>query len=150
MAEFRIEFWPERTPIAPIAFLTMARDETFMLKAWISNGLRISPDAEFFVLDHASVPALSETLADFIAEVGAKVNFTRLPSIPFDDSFKAMALSGQAKMLVQCFDVVVTTDCDELLVGLGVEDSKVLPKLQELGGITAPKIGRASCRERVF
>ena len=109
-----------------------------MMRAWIENGLRISPDAEFFVLDHGSEPALSSTLSEFTDGRGLKINFMRIPPIPFDDDFKAMALTSFAKVLVQCYEIVVTTDCDELLVGLGIRDSEVLPTLRSLEGIAAP------------
>lgn len=153
MADFRIEFWPPATPQAPIAFLTMARDETFMMRAWIENGLRISPDAEFFVLDHGSEPALADTLTEYTETRGVKINFTRIPPVPFDDSFKAMALSNFAKILLQCYEIVVTTDCDELLVGLGIPDSEVLSKLQSFAGIVAPigfEIVQHISRENAF
>lgn len=138
MAEFRLEFWPARSPEAPIAFLTMARDETTLLEAWVKNGLRICPEAAFFVIDHASSPSLSESLANCPEYSGLNINFINIPPIPFDDDFKAMALSGFAKMLLHCYDIVVSTDCDELLVGLGMGADKVLSKLQSLDGITAP------------
>lgn len=138
LAEFRIDFWPPPTPQGPIAFLTMARDETFLMKAWIENGLRISPAAEFFVLDHGSAPALASTLSEFTDGRGVKINFMRIPPVPFDDDFKAMALTSFAKVLLQGYEIVVTTDCDELLVGLGLRDNEVLPTLQSLEGIAAP------------
>lgn len=116
----------------------MARDETFMMRAWIENGLRIYPEAEFFVLDHASEPDLASTLTKFTDGRGVKINFVRLPPVPFDDDFKAMALTSFAKVLLQCYEIVVTTDCDELLVGLGLRDSEVLPKLRSLERIAAP------------
>lgn len=130
----------------------MARDETFMMRAWIENGLRISPDAEFFVLDHGSAPALASTLTEFTNR-GVKISFMTIPPVPFDDDFKAMALTGFAKMLVQCYEVVVTTDCDELLVGLGIPDSEVLPTLRALEGIAAPigfEIVQHVSREEAF
>ena len=49
-----------------------------------------------------------------------------------------MAMSGFSKMLLHCSDIVVATDCDELLVGLGIGADEVLPKLQSLEGISAP------------
>ncbi|MFF2245800.1 hypothetical protein ACFVTM_16650 [Arthrobacter sp. NPDC058130] len=134
----RLEFWPERTPEAPIAFLTMARDETVLLEAWVNNGLRICPDAAFFVLDHASSPSLSESLRSRADYGGVNLNFINIPAVPFDDDFKAMALSGFAKTLLHCYEIVVSTDCDELLVGLGMRADDVMPKLQTLTGITAP------------
>lgn len=108
-----------------------------MMRAWIENGLRISPEAEFFVLDHGSVPALSTTLTEF-TDRGVKINFMSIPPVPFDDDFKANALSSYAKILLQAYGVVVTTDCDELLVGLGIPDSEVLPTLRAVEGIAAP------------
>jgi len=138
MAEMRLEFWPARTPEAPMAFLTMARDETILLEAWVKNGLRICPEAAFFVIDHASSPSLSASLANNPECKDVNINFINIPPVPFDDDFKAMALSGFAKMLLHCYDIVVSTDCDELLVGLGIGPDKVLPKLQSLEGITAP------------
>lgn len=109
-----------------------------MMKAWIENGLRVCPEAEFFVLDHGSTPDLSDMLSEFIVDRGVKVNFTKIPPVPFDDEFKAMALTSFAKILLQCFEIVVTTDCDELLVGLGLRDSEVLEKLRAIEGIAAP------------
>ncbi|CAH0157810.1 MULTISPECIES: hypothetical protein [unclassified Arthrobacter] len=138
MADFRLEFWPARSRQAPIAFLTMARDETILLEAWVKNGLRICPEAAFYVIDHASSPSLSESLANSPGYNGVNLNFVSIPPVPFDDDFKAMAMSGFAKMLLHCYDIVVATDCDELLVGLGIGADEVLPKLQSLDGITAP------------
>lgn len=138
MVEKRLEFWPERSPVRPIAFVTMARDEEIFLKAWICNGLRINPDADFYILDHASTVPLSVALEDFCSEWKGQINFIRIPAIPFDDDYKAMALSGLAKTLIHSHAVVVSSDCDELLVGLGIHSTAVYPKLLEIAHFCAP------------
>lgn len=138
MSDYRLEFWPDRAPGGPIAFLTMARDEDFLMRAWILNGLRISPDAAFFVLDHASNPPLSDSLADFVDRSQVNISFIKLPAVPFDDDFKAMSISGFAKVLLHCYDIVVSTDCDELLVGFGIGPSDVLERLRSSAEIVAP------------
>jgi hypothetical protein len=138
MVEKRLEFWPTRSPVAPIAFVTMARDEEIFLRAWIENGLRIHADAAFYVLDHASVSPLADTLRAYIDERSLNVSFVRIPAVPFDDDFKAMALSNLAKMLVHSHEVVVSSDCDELLVGLGCPMSELYSRVLACGNIVAP------------
>lgn len=138
MPDLRLEFWPDRTPVAPIAFLTMARDEDVLLEAWVQNGLRICADAAFFVLDHASSPPLSISWRDHERHNAANINFISIPAVPFDDDFKAMSVSSFAKTLLHCYEVVVSTDCDELLVGLGIGADDMLSKLRSLEGVTAP------------
>lgn len=138
MAEKRLEFWPARSPVCPIAFITMARDEEIFLKAWIENGLRVHKSAVFYIIDHASVVPLAETLKDFIEQREIQANFIRLPAVPFDDDFKAMSLSGLAKSLVHCYDVVVVSDCDELLVGLKIPMENVYEELLKIERFAAP------------
>jgi hypothetical protein len=138
MSEMRIEFWPKQESIAPIAFVTMARDEEAFLSSWIENGRKICPDAAFYVLDHASVRPLSHFAMKYLSSNGVDISVFRIPSVPFDDDFKSMALSSLAKSLLHCYEVVVTSDCDELLVGFGIRTKDILPKLRAASGVIAP------------
>lgn len=153
MVEKRLEFWPRRSPVAPIAFVTMARDEGVFLKAWIENGLRIHADASFYVIDHASESPLSDSLREYFECRSLDLNFVRIPAVPFDDDFKAMSLSNLAKILVHSHEVVVSSDCDELIVGLGCPINEVYQKLLVGGDIVAPvgfEIVQHSDRETDF
>lgn len=129
---------PETSAVLPIAFVTMARDEEIYLHAWIQQGIRISRQAVFYIYDHASNPALSISVGSHYAESGIDLNFIALPAMPFDDDFKAMALSNLAKTLLSAYQVVVVSDADELIIGYNIANDEILPILLSAEPFVAP------------
>lgn len=138
MSNFRIDFYPPPKPVKPLAFVTMAKNEFEFIEAWILNGLSISPDAHFYIIDHASSPPIKDTVDQISVELRKVVSVINIPGISFDDDFKAMAISGLAKMLLQAFEIVVATDCDELLYGNGVAQGDVLGVIKSGAEIISP------------
>lgn len=130
--------WPERNPLKPLAFLTMARDEEIMLRAWVENGKRICRDAAFYIIDHASSPAINSGLLDIYRDSGVDISVISYPDAPFDDVFKSQALSSLSQMLLYGFKTVIASDCDEIIVSPTLSDNEILDYIHGVGGIICP------------
>ena len=91
-----------------IAIMTMVYNESINLPIWLRHYTAHCPGAILFVVDHGSDDGSTAN------RMGA--NLIRLPRSPFDDGDRAEAMSHLQKALLKFYDVVIFTDCDEMLV----------------------------------
>jgi hypothetical protein len=127
------------------AIVTMAYNERINLPIWIRHYTHHCPGATLFVIDHGSDDGSTRDLTG--------VNVIPLPRTPFDDQTRVEVVSDLQHALLRVYDVVIYTDCDEMLVAdprkhasLGgllasVESEVIAPvglNLQHLPGIEAP------------
>lgn len=114
----------------------MARNEEFFLEMMLHHYLRLEPNTDFYIIDHASdVPVLDFLSETFNLPTG-QVNVIRIPDIPFDDDFKSTSLSNLASMVTRAYEIVIVSDADELVVSEG--DSLVEACLAHSCDIVAP------------
>jgi hypothetical protein len=127
-----------------IAIITMAYNERVNLPIWLRHYTKHCPGAALFVIDHGSDDGSTRGLA------GATV--IPLPRTPFDDQMRVEVVADIQHALLRVYDVVIYTDCDEMLVAdprkhaslagfLGVIGAEVIApvglNLQHLLGIEA-------------
>jgi hypothetical protein len=91
-----------------IAIVTMVYNEHVNLPIWIRHYTSHCPGAALFVVDHGSDDGSTSKLRG--------TNVIPLPRTPFDDGARAEAMSDLQHALLKFYDVVVYTDCDEMLV----------------------------------
>lgn len=91
-----------------VAVMTMAYNERVNLPIWIRHYTNHCPDATLFVIDHGSEDGTTRNLSG--------VNVIPLPRTPFDDQTRADFVADLQHALLRFYDVVVYTDCDEMLV----------------------------------
>jgi len=91
-----------------IAIVTMAYNERVNLPIWIRHYTNHCPGAMLFVIDHGSDDGSTRSRPG--------VNFVPLPRTPFDDQTRVEIVADFQHALLRVFDVVVYTDCDEMLV----------------------------------
>jgi Glycosyl transferase family 2 len=103
-----------------IAIVTMVYNESINLPIWIRHYARHCPGAALFVVDHGSDDGSTSWLAG--------VSLIPLPRTPFDDQTRAEAIADLQHALLRYYDVVIYTDCDEMLVADPVKYSS-LPEL---------------------
>lgn len=94
--------------MASVAIITMAYNERVMLPIWLRHYSAHCPAAALFVIDHGSDDGSTSVVS------GASV--IPLPRTPFDDGDRAEFVSSFQKGLLKYYDVVIYTDCDEMLV----------------------------------
>jgi hypothetical protein len=90
-----------------IAIVTMVYNERVNLPIWIRHYSAHCPGAALFVIDHGS---------DDGSTRGLGVNLVPLPRSPFDDQTRAEFVADFQHALLRFYDVVIYTDCDEMLV----------------------------------
>jgi len=108
----------------PIAVVTMAYNEPDMLPFWLRHYEAQVGLADCYVLDHGSTDGSTD-------KIGA--NVVRLPRSPFDETARAVMISGYCADLLQYYDSVLYTDADELVIA----DPDIAENLREyamLGG----------------
>jgi hypothetical protein len=91
-----------------IAIVTMVYNERINLPIWIRHYSAHCPGAILFVIDHGSDDGSTQGLAG--------VNLIPLPRSPFDDQIRVEIVADLQRALLQLYDVVIYTDCDEMLV----------------------------------
>jgi hypothetical protein len=91
-----------------VAIVTMAYNERVNLPVWIRHYSKQCPGAALFVMDHGSDDGSTRDLKG--------VNLVPLPRSPFDDQTRVEVVSDLQRALLRFYDVVIYTDCDEMLV----------------------------------
>ncbi len=91
-----------------IAIMTMVYNESTNLPIWLRHYRRIAPTANLFVIDHSSDDGSTALLS------GA----TRipLPRDELDEHDRTFLINSLQHGLLRYYDIVIYTDCDELLV----------------------------------
>ncbi|WP_373355719.1 hypothetical protein [Pseudoroseicyclus sp. CXY001] len=112
-----LRHWPPRQPVRPLACVTMARNEAFFLEIWARYYLGEEPDAQLYILDHASSEDVKHGLVERIGPAAEQaIHVVPLPDVPFDVEYKAAALTAFANTLVHCFAQVIASDADEIVL----------------------------------
>jgi hypothetical protein len=91
-----------------IAIVTMVYNERVNLPIWLRHYTSHCPGATLFVIDHGSDDGSTAGLN------GA--NLVPLPRTPFDDQTRIEIVADFQHALLRLYDVVIYTDCDEMLV----------------------------------
>jgi hypothetical protein len=91
-----------------VAIVTMAYNERVNLPIWIRHYTRHCPGATLFVIDHGSDDGSSRGLSG--------VHLVPVPRTPFDDQTRTELVADFQHALLRLYDVVIYTDCDEMLV----------------------------------
>jgi hypothetical protein len=91
-----------------LAIVTMVYNESVNLPIWIRYYRRAAPNATLFVIDHSS----DDGSTDHVPEV----NKLPLPRSEFDEWSRTRLINYLQRALLQYYDLVIYTDCDELIV----------------------------------
>lgn len=91
-----------------IAALTHVYNEAVNLPIWLSYYGRNFGASNLYVFDHGSSDGSASDLGD--------ANVIRVRHTPFDDVKKSNTVSALHLILLQHFDCVIATDCDEIIV----------------------------------
>jgi hypothetical protein len=91
-----------------VAVVTMVYNEGVNLPIWVRHYKAHCPGATLFVIDHGSDDGSTHGLPD--------VNLIPFPRTPFDDQTRAEIVTDFQHALLRLYDVVIYTDCDEMLV----------------------------------
>jgi Glycosyl transferase family 2 len=91
-----------------VAIVTMVYNERVNLPIWIRHYTRHCPGATLFVIDHGSDDGSSQGLSG--------VHLVPVPRTPFDDQTRTELVADFQHALLRLYDVVIYTDCDEMLV----------------------------------
>lgn len=129
-------FWPPAERKKSLACVTMARNEEFFLEMMLHHYLRLDPNTDFYIIDHASDVPVLEFLSKKFNLSSGQINVIRIPDISFDDEFKSTALSNLASMVTRAYEIVIVSDADELVVSEG--DNLVEACLAHSCDIVAP------------
>ena len=101
------------SPLAPagpgkIAIMTMVYNERINLPIWIRHYRRVAPSAFLFVIDHSSDDGSTGFLFG--------VNKIPLPRDQLDERDRTFLINSLQQAFLRYYDIVIYTDCDELLV----------------------------------
>ena len=99
---------PAAARIGSLAIVTMVYNESFNLPIWIRHYRRIAPSAALFVIDHGSDDGSTEHLPG--------VSKIPVPRDKLDEIDRVFLVSSLQHGFLRYYDVVIYTDCDELLV----------------------------------
>lgn len=91
-----------------VAVVTMFYNETVNLPIWVKYYGNIFGRDSLYPIDHGS--------EQDVRDVTAGCNYIRIPRSPFNDPRRAAFISNLQHSLLQMYDYVIYTDCDELLV----------------------------------
>jgi hypothetical protein len=91
-----------------VAVVTMVYNEGVNLPIWVRHYKAHCPGATLFVIDHGSDDGSTHGLPE--------VNLIPFPRTPFDDQTRAEIVTDFQHALLRLYDVVIYTDCDEMLV----------------------------------
>ena len=90
-----------------IAIVTMVYNEPVNLPVWLRHYAGQCPGASLFVIDHGSDDGSTEDLA---------ATRLKLPRTPFDEVERTRFVASLQRDLLRDHDVVIFTDCDEMLL----------------------------------
>ena len=91
-----------------IAIMTMVYNESTNLPIWIRHYRRTAPNANLFVIDHSS--------DDGSTSVVSGVTRIPLPRDELDERDRTFLINSLQQGFLRYYDIVIYTDCDELLV----------------------------------
>jgi hypothetical protein len=91
-----------------IAIITMVYNEKINLPIWLRHYRRTAPNANLFVIDHSSDDGSTVFLH--------KVSRILLPRDELDEDDRTFIINSLQHGLLRYYEVVIYTDCDELLV----------------------------------
>lgn len=91
-----------------IAIVTMVYNENIHLPIWLKHYRRMAPNAALFVIDHSSDDGSTDNLAG--------VHRILLPRDRLDEDDRVFFIGALQQGLLRYYEVVIYTDCDELLV----------------------------------
>lgn len=86
----------------------MVYNERINLPVWLRHYRRIAPSANLFVIDHSSDDGSTEDLHG--------VSKIPIPRDNFDEHDRTFLINSLQQGLLRYYDVIIYTDCDELLV----------------------------------
>lgn len=100
-------------PLAParqgtIAIVTMVYNESTNLPIWLRHYRRTAPSANLFVIDHGSDDGSTTGVSG--------VTRIPLPRNEFDERDRTFLINSLQQGFLRYYDIVIYTDCDELLV----------------------------------
>jgi hypothetical protein len=91
-----------------IAIMTMVYNESTNLPIWLRHYRRTAPSANLFVIDHASNDRSTDQLPG--------VSKIPLPRDELDEHDRTFLINSLQQGFLRYYDIVIYTDCDELLV----------------------------------
>jgi hypothetical protein len=91
-----------------IAIMTMVYNESTNLPIWIRHYRRTAPSATLFVIDHSSDDGSTASLFG--------INKIPLPRGELDERDRTFLINSLQQGFLRYYDIVIYTDCDELLV----------------------------------
>jgi hypothetical protein len=94
--------------VTKIAIVTMAYNERVNLPIWLRHYTGHCPGATLFIIDHGTDDGSTRGLSG--------VSVIRLPRTPFDDRTRVELVADIQRGLLRYYDVVIYTDCDEMLI----------------------------------
>ncbi len=125
-----------RSPLPPFrttAIMTMVYNENTNLPIWLRHYRRTSPHADLFVIDHGSDDGSTENLSD--------VHKIPLPRTWVDEHDRTFLINCLQQGFLRYYDVVIYTDCDELLVPDPAKSPTLEAHLREIRYAYASPIG---------
>jgi glycosyltransferase involved in cell wall biosynthesis len=112
-----------------VAIITRVFNESVNLPIWLRHYRAQCPDAALFVVDHGSTDGSTRDLQG--------VHRVPLRRSPFDDSAAVAFMADLQHALLRFYDVVVCTDCDEMLLA----DPALYPSLAAfLAAVPSPVV----------
>ncbi len=91
-----------------IAIMTMVYNESVNLPIWLNHYRRAAPSAFLLIIDHASNDGSTDNL-----QGAARIP---IPRNKMDELDRTFLINSLQQGLLRYYDVVIYTDCDELLV----------------------------------
>lgn len=99
---------PASAPRCAIAIITMVYNESTNLPIWVGHYHRMAPSAALFVVDHSSSDGSTARVSG--------VNRIPLPRDKLDERDRTFLINSLQQGFLRYYDIVIYTDCDELLV----------------------------------
>jgi len=116
-----------------IAIMTMVYNESTNLPIWLRHYRRIAPGATLFVIDHASDDGSTALL------YGA--HNIPLPRHELDERDRTFFINSLQQGFLRYYDIVIYTDCDELLVPDPAKSAKLDSYLSDQAYSYASPVG---------
>ncbi len=116
-----------------IAIMTMVYNESTNLPIWLRHYRRIAPSANLFVIDHSSDDGSTALL------YGA--HKIPLPRDELDEGDRTFFINSLQQGFLRYYDIVIYTDCDELLVPDPAKSAKLDTYLRDQTYAYASPVG---------